>query len=524
MKSFIFRKKTGFLSLLISLLSVFIYRNILSDVGIGYMVCSYLVVTFIWMILGSGFSDSMSRMVRSRLSKGQLSNAMNILSVSFVNQFLCGLLGGFLCGFLNYMIMNDVLHFPKGRFLGYYLCVYFFFRMISEYFAGYAIVTGNEKAVSLADALRELFRIVSGFIFMKMMYDKGLIVSALLMDEDIKYVYAVSGLFIGFCISELLVCTFLFVIKFGMKLKSNGDFESLSSKDHALNIFINLWYRRLGNIVHGAVFCFVLLFVAARAVSAASVGTAFNIIFEPFAISALIALVFGASSSVNWVSCVRKKEKGNARIYFDFGIHIVVISSVFTAAFFASVSKLLIKLLVEDGAVMKNTDLILAVIASICYSVALFSDQLCAMRDDRIPRIVADILSAAMTVLICKLGTGPADSLFRILMIALMVYSVVNMIVWFVITYFRMNMVFDPLRNIMIPVVAGAVSAIGLLLITNVAAAHLGNLFTALLCIPIGLLIFHAVLLLLRNYTESELKLMPLGGVIYGLGQILRVM
>ena len=35
---------------------------------------------------------------------------------------------------------------------------------------------------------RELFRIVFGFLFMKMMYDKGSINSALLMDEDVKYI------------------------------------------------------------------------------------------------------------------------------------------------------------------------------------------------------------------------------------------------------------------------------------------------------------------------------------------------
>ena len=270
--------------------------------------------------------------------------------------------------------------------------------------------------------------------------------------------------------------------------------------------------------------CFILLAVMSNAVNASAIGTAYNIIFMPFAVSTIIAMIFGAASSVNWVSSVRKKEKGNARIYFDFGIHIVVISSVYTAAFFASVSKLLIKLFITDGSSMKNTDLILAALAAVCFSMAVFSDQLCAMRDDRIPRIVSDLLAVMMSFLFIRLLGGPADSLFRILMIALMVYSVVSMIVWFVITYFRMGMVFDPLRNIIIPVVSGAVSSIGLLLITNFAAAHLGNLFTLILCIPIGLLIYHAVLLLLRNYTESELKLMPLGGVIYSLGQILRVM
>ena len=103
------------------------------------------------------------------------------------------------------------------------------------------------------------------------------------------------------------------------------------------------------------------------------------------------------------------------------------------------------------------------------------------------------------------------------------VYSAVSMIMWCVITYLKMGMVFDPLRNVLLPVVSGAVTAIFMLLITNAAAAHLGNLFTMIMCIPIGLIIYHSVLLLLRNYTDAELKLMPLGGVLYSLGQILKV-
>ena len=109
-------------------------------------------------------------------------------------------------------------------------------------------------------------------------------------------------------------------------------------------------------------------------------------------------------------------------------------------------------------------------------------------------------------------------------MLSLLVYSIVGMAVWCVITYLRMSMVFDPLRNVLLPIVSGAVTAIFLLLITNAASPHLGNLFTLFLCIPIGLIIYHSVLLLLRNYTEYELKLMPFGGLLYSLGQILKVM
>ena len=85
-------------------------------------------------------------------------------------------------------------------------------------------------------------------------------------------------------------------------------------------------------------------------------------------------------------------------------------------------------------------------------------------------------------------------------------------------------MVYDPLRNILIPVISGAVNAIVVLIITNFSSAHLGNLFTVLICIPISLIVYNSILLLLRNYTDTEIGLMPFGNMLISLGQILRVM
>ncbi len=523
MKNYIYKKKTGYIALLISAFSVYVYRFLLTDTGIGYVAGAYLICALVWMVLGEGFSDVMSRMIRTKLSKGQKDNAMNILSVSFVNQFLGGIIGAVLCAGLTFHLMPGIMGLPKGRFLGLYLSVFFFFRMINEFLLGYASVSSGDKAVCIAGVLREFFRIVSGCFFMNVMYDKGVIASTLLMDEDLKYIYAGSGLFIGFCITEFLVFLFLFIIRLGLKIKAGSERDSYAPRENPFAIFLNLWKRRLGSLVHGAAFCVFLLAAFATAGNASVIGTSINTLFIPFAISSIIAIYSGTSATVSWASAARKNEKGLARSYFDFGIHIVVIAAVFCTAFFASVSKLVNRLLLSESGMSVSIELVLITTASVFYSIALFCDQLCAMRDDRLSRIVSDIVSCLLAFLTVKISSGMAHSFYMTLMIAVLVFSAVNMIIWCVITYFRMAMVFDPFRNILLPVVSGAVTAIVLLLITNAAAAHLGNLFTMLMCIPIGLIIYHSVLLLLRNYTDAELRLMPFGGILYSLGQILKV-
>ncbi|MCR4791655.1 MAG: hypothetical protein K5871_02785 [Lachnospiraceae bacterium] len=524
MKNYIYKKKNGLLSLLISALSVYVYRNTLTDIGIGYAACAYLICITIWMLLGYGFSDVLMRMVRARLTKGQKSNALNILSASLVNQFVTGIVGAALCAIVTHNLMSGLLGLPKGRFLGCYLCVCFFFRMINEYLTGYASVSSGDKAVCIASVLRELFRIITGFLFMNMMHDQGIIASTLLMDDELRYIYAASGLFIGFCVTEILIFVFLFIVRLGLKLKSRGEYESYDTRDKAPAIFLNLWKKRIGNIIHGLAFCAFLIFVLSTVHDASVLGMAVCALMAPFAFSVILALYCGTQASVSWIGSVRKNEKGLARAYFDYGIHIVVISSVFCTAFFASVSKLVNRILLPEPGMSVSVELIVLLLASIFFSMALFSDQLCAMRDDRIPRIIADAAACLLGILSVKLCSNAGQGFSRTLMITVIVYSAASMICWCVITYVRLSMVFDPLRNILIPVVAGAVTAIFLLLITNAAAAHLGNFFTLLMCIPIGLIIYHSVLLLLRNYSDSELKLMPLGGVLYSLGQILKVM
>ena len=522
MKNYVYKKKTGYICLLISIMSLFLYRMFLTETGMGYALLAYLICMVVWMIFGQGLADVTGRMARVRLSKGQKRSATDVLSVSFAVHFFAGLIGTALCGALNFWLMSDVFHLPKGRFLGLYLCTFFFFRMMNEYLTGYASVSFGDRAICISMVSRELFRIVFGFLFMKMMYDKGIVNSALLVDEDIKYIYAASGLFVGFCIAEIFVFVFMFIVRLGLRIKSD-ERDGFGGRDNLGVVILNLLKRRIGDALMGLSLCLVLLFWAAQSGDVKGIGLSVFMLFSPFAFTLVLALYSGALSGANWMQSVRKNEKGNARAYFDFGMHIVCIVSVFMTAFFASVSKPVSKILVPAGELNLVTEFILIIAASIMLSMAFFCDSLCAGRDDRIPRIIAHVASGFAGLLAVKLSTGNGHNMYKGLMISILVYSIVQLVVWCVISYVRMSMVFDPLRNILIPIVSGAVSAIFLVIITNAAAAHLGNLFTALICIPIGLIIYHSVLLLLRNYSDAELKLMPFGGVLYSLGQILKV-
>ena len=126
---------------------------------------------------------------------------------------------------------------------------------MNEYLTGYASVSSGDRAICISMVSRELFRIVFGFLFMKMMYDKGSINSALLMDEDIKYIYASAGLFIGFCIAEIFVFVFLFIVRLGLRIKSNDERDGFGGRDNLGIVILNLLKRRLGDACLGLSLC-----------------------------------------------------------------------------------------------------------------------------------------------------------------------------------------------------------------------------------------------------------------------------
>ncbi len=249
MKAFLYRKQIGYISMIISVLSVYVFRNVLGNFGLGCFASVYLVTVMVWQIFGDGSSDVISRLVRVKLSKGQKNSALDILSTSGFLLFIYAIFSACLTGFLNYYLMDKVFNIPKARYLGFYLCIFIFFRVINEYLVGYDLSASGDKAVCISIVLRPLLRLLCGYPFMMIMYEKGEAVSALLIDDEYKYVYAVSGAFLGFCLAEFLVFVFLFIVRLGMKIRVSKSYESYSAGDSPSYVFLTLWKRRLGNII-----------------------------------------------------------------------------------------------------------------------------------------------------------------------------------------------------------------------------------------------------------------------------------
>ncbi|MDE5590301.1 MAG: hypothetical protein K2J60_14380, partial [Acetatifactor sp.] len=86
---------------------------------------------------------------------------------------------------------------------------------------------------------------------------------------------------------------------------------------------------------------------------------------------------------------------------------------------------------------------------------------------------------------------------------------------------FRQRM--DWLYVLVVPTAAACVAGLVGLLIGKVLTPHLGNLVALIVCLILSAALYWAGLLLLRNFREQELEMIPGGKLLNALGQMLRV-
>ena len=79
------------------------------------------------------------------------------------------------------------------------------------------------------------------------------------------------------------------------------------------------------------------------------------------------------------------------------------------------------------------------------------------------------------------------------------------------------------LREIVVPLGAVSGALLVTMLLRKIIFAHISPIVTILICYVFGLFVYWSVLLLLRDFRESELKGAYFSRVIKGLGQLLRV-
>ena len=527
------RRKIQGAANLVFIVTFLIIGRMAGDNGVTYIAAAALAFAFLWALCGGYTADTLGRLLRIRNAKGQYRSAARMSRNILIFQTVAGLGGMMVLFFGAGAAAEKVFHVPYSALLMMLLAPALFLRGISAVFMGCCQGEGSEVPTAVAGILRQVSILLLSLVLCRGLGNYGVKVGHLLVQADFASMYTAAGFLIAVNVSEIFVLLFLLVIrKLGKRSLRSEQPDGIRLGESFLSAVQSFSVNRAPYFVMQLLLLLPvilgLLFFGKSVVDWEAGMLDYGAYFGKYlAVSIfLILLVAGAFLKIcsKTVINLRKGEQRFARVIFQSGVHITVIHSLFLAVYLAVMAEQAANLLDAGNSVLvaklfRGGALLIPFAALAFYFIRflmLSGKSLLVLGALAISDIVF-VLSMTLFLNLWKAG---------ILALAYggIMGSAVCCILLGVITYQQLRVGNLWLQTFVIP--AGAVCVTGLLcmLLCRLAAPHLGDVVTLILCGVVSLTVYWGFLLLSRDFSEQELENIPGGRVIISFGQMLHLL
>lgn len=528
----IIRRQIGAVSNILLLFVWYVIGNKLGDIATTYVAVSVGVCYLFTAVVCGGIPDTLGRMLRSRRNKGQYKNVNKIKQSALVFQLGLGVVFALLLFALAGVLAEHVIKIGYCTLLIRVLAIFVFLRTLSSVLCGYLHGEGFELPAAVAGLLRPFLILGFSHLFSGKLLDYGTKVGNLLQDDNFTAMYSGLGVVMAVCVSELLCAVFLMVLYKGcMLLNKEARREGLKTTDSIKACVSALFSGRFPLLVSDFFMAFAMLsgvFFWKRAEGAENnFAVAFSAYIHKYWViyGVFIAIIFILSVPVliKTFEYIRKEDKRFARITFQSGVHISMAHGIFYAVYGAVMAGQIVGLLKPS-----NEELVLSMLrtgsgVAALGAVCCFYNRFLVSAGRKLHAMGAVILSVILftVVNIIFFLTGKwTDEIF--------VYTgiVALLFLWIVLgslAYRLMRVRVDWLKVLVMPLGAGCVAGLICMFMGKWLTPHLGNGTTLFVTFIVATLIYWVVLLLLRNFKEQDLDVVPGGKLIYALGQVLHV-
>ncbi len=527
------RRKIQGAANILSIVNLLMIGRMAGDNGVTYIAAAALAFAFLWALCGGYTADTLGRLLRVRNAKGQYRGAAMMSRNIFIFQTAVGLAGMLVLFFGAGAVAEKVFHVRYSAFLMTFLAPALFLRGISAVLMGFCQGEGSELPTAVASILRQVSVLLLSLVLCRALGNYGVKVGRLLVQADFASMYAGAGFVIAIDISEIFVILFMLVVrKAGGRSRRNEQPEGTRSVDSfpgAVQSFsINRAPYSMTQLFLLLPVILGLLFFGKSVVDWEAGMLDYGAYFGQYLAVSLILLLLVEGTFIRICSKtvinLRKGEQRFARVIFQSGIHITVINSLFLAAFLAVMSEQAARLLDAGnstlvGKLFRGGALMLPFAALAFYFIRflmLTGKSLLVLGALAISDIVY-VLSMTLFLNVGKAG-------ILALAYAGIMGSAVCCVLLGIVTYqqFRVGNLW--LQTFVVPAGAACVTGLLCMLIRKVAAPHLGDAVTLILCGALSLAAYWGLLLLSRNFSEQELENIPGGGLIISLGQLLHLL
>lgn len=500
--------------------------------GVTYVAAAMEGYAFLCLAVCGGLSDALGRVLRIRSAKGQYRNAGAMRRNAFIFQAACGLLGTvlLLCGAELIAVRLFRTQYSSALLMIFAPAV--LLRSLSSLFAGYSRGEGAELPAAVASILRQLFLLGFSVMFSRMLGDYGDKVSRLLPYANATAMYGGIGVAIAVALAEAFVALFLFLIYKGSRRKKNREFqEGMRTTDSLADSVRILSANRSAQIglellvllpmLLGLVFWQKAMDSSEDAAIQYGVYIAgYGVVCGLVVSAAMLPLI---SMCGRIIGLLRKDEIRFAKSVFQNGVHMGVVYTAFPAAFVTLMAEQIGAVFCGEQAAVAAKMLRGGASVVLFVTLSLFFARLLIQTGKRYLVMgvvaVADVcFIVAVTVFLSAGRVGILSLVYGGMLVCGVICIVLGA---FAFRVFRQRV--DWLQVFIVPVAVACVAGLIAMLLGRVFVPHLGNLFTTVICLILTYALYWVILLLVRNFREQELEVIPGGKLLGVLGQMLRV-
>ena len=524
------RRQAEALSDILMFVAIYVLGGLTGDNGITYTAVAVQVCTLFWIMISGGLSDALGRLLRSRKNKGQYRNIARMRGSAMLFQSILGLAVSLCLAALSGVVAEKLFRIPYSGLILLAMSPAVLLRTVSAVLAGYFQGEGSEAPRAIAGILRQAFLLGFGFLFCHLVGGYGEKVGSLLRQENFVAMYGGLGIALAVNLSELPVILFLGLVYRGSRrserrAKQEGMYAADSAWDCARYLHSARWPHWATDLCVFLPFALGLLFLGGSGEAGGQTAVDYGLYVGKYLVvcGIVTALVRIAVLPViaRIFQCFKREENRFARTVFQSGVHIGLVHGIFLAVFVAVMGEQIADLLhpenAQTAARMLRQGSALIVLVPLC---GYFRRLLHAMGKKY--SVLAAACGADVVFSIAVLaGMGKVGVLS--LVYGGLAAGGVLCVVLGVFAYRQMRVRPDWLGTFAIPLGAGGVAGLICLLMRKLFAARLGSLAMLLVALAVAGLIYWIMLLLLRNFKEQELEVVPGGRLIGRLGQLLRI-
>ncbi len=515
-----------------ALITVAVIARVTGYEGVTYVAVGGQVYAFVFTIVSGGVSDALGRLLRIRNNKGQYKNAKIIRRYSMLLQLVSGAVGTILIFVFTDEVVGNVFQMQYSALILKILAPAVFLRSVSAVLQGYTGGAGSELPMAVAGVLRQIFILGFSLTFCRMLGKYGEKVSHLLVQDNFTFMYSGVGVALAVTLAEVFVIIFLAIVS---KI-SNGSANKASKDMVRSNVSLwdsvrMLWGSRLtqaGMQLLAMLFLPIGFIFLQKAVGNDEIAAVYGAYLSGYGVTCgiLIAfvMIFVLPLCGKTLGLLRREEHRFARLTFQSGVHILVVHTAFFAVLLGVVSEqtAAVVSLGQADTVTKMFQAGSSVVLMIALSL-YFARTLILLGKKYLVFVALALMDVVyMVAVTVLLNTGKAGILA--LVYGGMFGSAVLCIVLGALTYRQLRVRVDWIQILVVPLVMACVAGIGGVFLSKIFTPHLGNAVTLLVCLVLCGGLYWAGLLLLRNFREQELEVIPGGRLINALGQMLHVL